>query len=101
MRIKVIPNFTDWVIVRDPNPEDMNSDGEDNYWFVSPKEYWDKHGSCSDKAEYIDIPNFDEAMEHCYICNQDWTMEQQEQYLVSLGFEIGDIDHWYYGYEYE
>lgn len=97
--IKIVPlplqdkepiNFKGWIAVRGENEEDM----EEDYWFVTTKEFWEKNGYLDSKAPYIEIPNFHECMEYCYKCNENLLNQEQEYLLKSIGFEIRPVSEW-------
>lgn len=95
---------------------DIDNENE-NLWFLSPIEYFDKHGHCpngwewekpnvSDEEfeEFVDkhgyepiIPEeFSYCMESAIECVEMLTKEQQKQILRDFGFTVDNVPEWYY-----
>jgi hypothetical protein len=65
----------------------------DRQWCISPKSYFEQHGSIPDCHANLSLSGVDEVMDHTLAVTAEG---DDRQHLESLGFEILDNPVWYF-----
>lgn len=78
------PDFTKWVAVLSCEYEDK--------WCIAPKPFWDANGFVPDHCIGFQVEGFRECQEHTL----ESDIDDQEQALRDLGFEVLTDAEWYF-----
>lgn len=81
------PDFSKWIAIL--------STGDEKRWCICPKLFWEANGCIPDFCIGFDVEGFGECQEHM-LDSYDLSLENQEQLLRNLGFEILVDAKWYH-----
>ena len=63
------------------------------HWSISPKDYFELHGSIPDVHANLEIPGMEETMDHTYVSRDG---SDGRPLLIRAGLEICDDPVWYF-----